>query len=77
MIAEGTRTGTEMVLGWELNTHFLVIKLPGDKFVAWSADIAELLESGKVSFGYLESLISRLNHARYIIPMAQHFLNRL
>jgi hypothetical protein len=40
MIAEGTPA---VVLGWVLNTHTLLIKLPGDKFIAWSTDIATIL----------------------------------
>jgi hypothetical protein len=77
MIAEGTPAESQIVLGWILNTHFLLIKLPGDKFVAWSSDIASVLETGSATFGDLESLLGRLNHAGYVIPMARHFLNRL
>jgi hypothetical protein len=77
MIAEGTPAESQIILGWELNTHFLLTKLPGDKFVAWSTDIAAILETGKATFGNLESLLGRLNHAGYVIPLARHFLNRL
>jgi hypothetical protein len=77
MIAEGTPAESQIVLGWILNTHFLLIRLPGDKFVAWSSDIASVLETGSATFGDLESLLGRLNHAGYVIPMARHFLNRL
>jgi hypothetical protein len=77
MIAEGTPAETQVVLGWLLDTHSLLIQLPGDKFIAWSADIAEILETGKASFGVLESTVGRLNHAGFVIPMARHFLNRL
>jgi hypothetical protein len=77
MIAEGTPSETQVVLGWVLDTHLLLIQLPGDKFIAWTTDIASVLETGTVTFGSLESIVGRLNHAGYVIPMSRHFLNRL
>lgn len=66
-----------MVLGWALETRRLIVKLPGDKFIAWSVDIAEILRTGTVTFGDLESCVGRLNHAAYVIPLSRHFLGRL
>jgi hypothetical protein len=77
MIAEGTPAESQVVLGWVLNTHTLLIQLPGDKFIAWTTDIATILKTGTVTFGSLESTVGRLNHAGFVIPMARHFLNRL
>jgi hypothetical protein len=53
------------------------VRLPGDKFIAWSVDIAEILPAGTVTFGDLESCVGRLNHAAYVIPLSRHFLGRL
>jgi hypothetical protein len=35
LIAEGTPAEEQIVLGWCINTRRLVLRLPGDKFVAW------------------------------------------
>jgi hypothetical protein len=77
LIAEGTPAEIQTVLGWALDTHILVIQLPVDKFIAWTADIAEILETSRCTFGNLESTVGRLNHASFVIPLARHFLNRL
>jgi hypothetical protein len=55
LIAEGTPAEVQIVLGWELDTHLLTIRLPVDKFIAWTADIAGILESSCCTFGELES----------------------
>jgi hypothetical protein len=54
-----------------------VLILPGDKFTAWTQYIVDALSSGTILFGDLESLIGRLNHAAYVIPLARHFISRL
>jgi hypothetical protein len=77
LIAEGTPAEVQVVLGWILDTHLLLIQLPIDKFIAWTSDIAAILESSRCTFGELESTVGRLNHAGYVIPLARHFLNRL
>jgi hypothetical protein len=60
-----------------LDTHFLLIQLPEDKFVAWIAEVEALIRSQHCPHHVLETLVGRLNHAAVIIPMAQHFLGRL
>jgi hypothetical protein len=77
LIEEGTPAEEQMVLGWALETRRLIVSLPGDKFIAWSVDIAKILLTGTVTFGDLESCIGRLNHAAYVIPLSHHFLGRL
>jgi hypothetical protein len=77
LVAEGTPAEIQIVLGWELNTRSLVLMLPGDKFTAWTQDIVDALSSGTILFGDLESLVGRLNHSAYVIPLARHFINRL
>ena len=77
LIAEGTPAEVQVVLGWILDTHLLLIQLPIDKFIAWTSDIAAILESSRCTFGELEATVGRLNHAGYVIPLARHFLNRL
>jgi hypothetical protein len=77
LLAEGTPAEIQTVLGWVLDTHQLLIQLPIDKFIAWTSDIAGILESSRCTFGDLESTTGRLNHAGFVIPLARHFLNRL
>jgi hypothetical protein len=36
-----------------------------------------VLSTGKTKFADLESLVGRLNHAAYVIPLSRHFMNRL
>ena len=67
----------EVVLGWLLDTRRLLIALPDDKYKAWVQDLDDILESTTVSFHALESLIGRLNHASFVIPLSRHFLNEL
>jgi hypothetical protein len=74
---EGTPSKEQIVLGWSIETLSLVVRLPDDKFIAWSVDIAEILRTGTVTFGDLESCVGRLNHAAYVIPLSRHFLRRL
>jgi hypothetical protein len=45
LIAKDTPAKIQTVLGWALNTHILVIQLPIDKFIAWTAHIAGILET--------------------------------
>jgi hypothetical protein len=78
LIAEGTPSKEQIVLGWLLNTRLLLILLPLDKFEAWSSDIQAILLTIRTTYSKLESTLGRLNHVGwYIISLACHFLNRL
>ena len=72
----------QIVLGWLINTRLLIICLPPDKFRAWSNDIRSVLGAQtanccNISASALDSLIGRLTHASFVVPLATHFLNRL
>jgi hypothetical protein len=54
-----------------------MIALPRNKFVAWTNAIETLLNMDKITHKELETLIGRLNHVGFIIPLARHFLGRL
>jgi hypothetical protein len=45
--------------------------------VAWVEDIADALRKGNLSKHELESIVGRLNHASFIIPLVRHFLRHL
>jgi hypothetical protein len=75
--AVGTPAERQIILGWEIDTGELTIRLPWDKYVAWVEDIVNALRKGNVSKHELESIVGRLNHASFIIPLARHFLRHL
>jgi len=65
------------ILGWEINTRSISISLPPNKHRNWSAQIAIILSSKRVSSKELEILIGRLNHCASILPPMRYFLGRL
>ena len=75
--AEGTPAEVQIVLGWELDTRALTLRLPFDKYTAWLEDIHTLLLTTTTTLKHLESIIGRLNHVAYVIPLSRHFLSRL
>jgi hypothetical protein len=78
LLAESGLSETKCILGWELNTRELSIRLPNDKYVVWSRQIQEVLDNkGRTSKKTLEIVTSRLNHVASIIPISRHFLSRI
>ena len=77
LLSEGSLLEVQTVLGWEINTRTLTISLPSDKYSEWTAQIKTILDFNSVSPKDLESLIGRLNHAAFVIPLSRHYLNRL
>jgi hypothetical protein len=76
--AEAGLSETKILLGWELDTRRLTVKLTQEKYDTWTKQIRDILASnGKTTKKVLESLIGRLNHAATIVPTARHFLSRL
>ncbi|NER26087.1 MAG: hypothetical protein F6J96_36445, partial [Symploca sp. SIO1C2] len=75
--AEGRPSEVAIILGWEMDTRRLLLSLPEDKYKAWTSDLKETIRLGGDSVKGLESLIGRLNHASYLIPLSRHFLNEL
>ena len=70
LIAKGTPKEIQMVLGWLIDTRKLIIILPNDKYLAWRNDIQKIIDDGNVTIEELESVISRLNHVSYVLPLA-------
>jgi hypothetical protein len=75
--AEGTPAEEHIVLGWELDTHILMIRLLFDKFVAWVEDLTTHIQAVNLTFQQLETLVGRLNHAAFVFRLSRHFLGRL
>jgi hypothetical protein len=77
LIAESLLEKVKTTLGWLLGTRRLLIGLTMEKFAAWSASIHFMVIVGACSYNNLETLVGRLNHICFIIPLAQHFMSRL
>ena len=75
--AESVPKEEQIVLGWEIDTRRLVLRLPKQKFIAYSTDLSNFLKKGSISKTDLESLIGRLVHVSYVIPLSRNFLSRL
>ena len=75
--AEGRSSERQIVLGWEIRTRDLVVALPYDKHLAWREDLVSMIKESKASRKELESMIGRLNHASFLIPLSRHFLNEI
>ena len=66
-----------MVLGWWLDTRKLLLRLPNNKFRAYSKEVEEILAAGTIDGKDLESIIGKFVHASYAIPLSQHYLDNL
>ena len=75
--AEGTQSEMMIVLGWWLDTRRLLLRLPDDKFEAYSKEVEEILSAGKVNGKDLESIIGKFIHTSYAVPLSRHYLDNL
>ena len=75
--AEGRSSERQIVLGWEIRTRAFSVTLPFDKHKAWTEDLDKIIEAGEATQQETESMIGRLNHASYLIPLSRHFLNEI
>jgi hypothetical protein len=53
------------------------MKLIINKFVAWTCDLSTIIQAGRATLAELHTLVGRLNHASYVIPLSRHFFDRL
>ena len=72
---EGRLSEIKTVTGWKINTRLFTVSLTDDKVIAWSTEIQDILNAHKTNFKIMDSLIGKLNHCGYIIPLARHFLH--
>jgi hypothetical protein len=75
--AEGGLSETKIILGWLFNFRTLTVSLPEHKYIAWSREINQMINSRRTTKKQLESTIGRLGHVGYIIPWVYHYLSRL
>lgn len=76
-IAEAGATETKMVLGWLVDYRRLIVSLPHNKFIAWTNELQQIIDSNKAEAKQLEENIGRMIHVAQILPEMYHFLNRL
>ena len=77
LIAESLLEEKKTTLGWTLDTRRLLISLTMEKYSAWAAAIIFILITETITFKVLETLVGRLNHVCFLIPVARHFMSRL
>jgi hypothetical protein len=75
--AEAGLEECKTILGWLVDTRCLLLSLPNNKFVAWTAIIEEVLERGTTLAKEMESIIGRLGHLGIAIHAIYHFMSRL
>lgn len=75
--AEALPEEQKIVLGWLIDAWALTVKLPQDKYLAWSRSIQQIIDDGFVRYPILEELIGRLQHLCRIIRFGAHFMGRL
>jgi hypothetical protein len=49
LLAEGAPSELKTVLGWEIDTRRLLLRLPPEKYTAWSQDIVNIVKIKKIS----------------------------
>jgi hypothetical protein len=77
LIAEGSPDEWQVVLGWLIDTHLLLIRLPVDKYEAWLQEVLQCIRDRRCTQETIDTLVGRLNHTATVIPLARHFLGRL
>lgn len=74
---EGSRSEEKFVLGWDINTRLFIVKLPVHKFIAWSGDLREIINSKSTTFDDIKKVLGRLTNVSYIFFPGRFFLNRI
>jgi hypothetical protein len=75
--AEAGLEEQKTILGWLVDTHCLLLSLPNNKFVAWTAILVKVLKQGTTTAKEMESIIRHLGHLRMAIHTVYHFVSRL
>lgn len=75
--AESNLSEVKIILGWRWDLRSLIISLPVNKFIAWTATIVDMIKTQQTKTTALESTIGRLSHLALILPFVHHFLSRI
>jgi hypothetical protein len=65
LIAEGAPREEQMVLGWMIDTHLLLIKLPRDKHAAWILEVESLRIHRITTHADTDSLVAKTQPRRF------------
>jgi hypothetical protein len=81
VMAEGTPTEILTVLGWEIDTRRMQIRLPERKALEWDNNLKQLIERADqgwpIGLKRLESIQGRNVNVATIVPGAMHFQSRM
>jgi hypothetical protein len=75
--AEAGLEEQKTILGWLVDTRRLLLSLPNNKFVTWTAILIKVLEQGTTTAKEMESIIGHLGHLGMAIHTVYHFMSRL
>ena len=67
----------KVILGWLINFRHLLIRLPENKFVAWSEAIRKMIKDEVSTAKDIEANIGSLVHLGLAIPFVRHSMSRL
>ena len=67
----------KVIMGWLIDFRRLLIRLPENKFVAWSEAIRKMIKDEALMAKETEANIGRLVHLGLAIPFVHHFMSRL
>jgi len=67
----------KVILGWLIDFRHLLIRLPENKFGAWSEAIRKMIKNEVSTAKDIEANIGRLVHLGLAIPFVHHFMSRL
>lgn len=73
--AEGTPGEMMMIMGWWLDNRRLLLRLLDDEFAAYSQEVQEILDQGRINGKDLKSIIGKFVHASYAVPLSRHYLD--
>ena len=77
LLGEGALSEIKVILGWEFDTRRLLIRLPNNKFQAWTNCITKILDENSTNHNTLDTLIGQLTHVSAVMHPLLHFLSRL
>jgi hypothetical protein len=67
----------KIILEWLINFCQLLIRLPGNKFIAWLEAISKMIKDGASTAKEIEANIGRLVHLVLAIPFVHPFMSQL
>ena len=73
--AEAALSELKKILGWDWDSHRLIISLPTNKYIAWSKIILDTISSGHIAAKEFKSTIGRLSYLALVVSFVNHFLS--